>query len=119
MMRVARLNIVVLAVVLGLITVAGCSSEESDSTSTPRTDETSPSSTNPNQTTTNPPIYFGPESPAGQESNWLETPAGHSWWPRFRLFGQRSPCSTRPGSFQTSRRWTDDAPTVLVVEDAA
>jgi ABC-type oligopeptide transport system substrate-binding subunit len=55
MMRVARLNISVLAVVLGLITVAGCSSEESGSTSTPRTEETSsPSSTNPNQTTTTP-----------------------------------------------------------------
>jgi histidine ammonia-lyase len=55
MMRVARLSIFVLAVVLGLITVAGCSSEESGSTSTSRAEEiSSPSSTNPNQTATNP-----------------------------------------------------------------
>jgi hypothetical protein len=32
-------------------------------------------------------IYFGPEAPAGHESNWLETPAGSGWWPWFRFFG--------------------------------
>ena len=32
-------------------------------------------------------IYFGPQAPAGQESNWLYTPAGKGWWPWFRFFG--------------------------------
>jgi hypothetical protein len=32
-------------------------------------------------------IYIGPEAPAGQESNWLFTPAGKAWWTWFRLYG--------------------------------
>ena len=32
-------------------------------------------------------IYFGSKAPAGQESNWLYTPAGQGWWPWFRFFG--------------------------------
>jgi hypothetical protein len=36
-------------------------------------------------------IYFGPEAPAGHESNWLETPAGNGWWPWFRFFGPEDP----------------------------
>jgi hypothetical protein len=36
-------------------------------------------------------IYFGPEAPAGHESNWLETPAGSAWWPWFRFFGPELP----------------------------
>jgi hypothetical protein len=32
-------------------------------------------------------IYFGPQAPAGQESNWIHTPAGNGWWPWFRFFG--------------------------------
>lgn len=36
-------------------------------------------------------IYFGPEAPAGHESNWLETPAGSGWWPWFRFFGPEEP----------------------------
>jgi hypothetical protein len=43
---------------------------------------------NPDGTTD---IYFGPEAPAGHESNWLETPAGSGWWPWFRFFGPEEP----------------------------
>ena len=32
-------------------------------------------------------IYVGPKPPAGQESNWLYTPAGQKWFPWFRLYG--------------------------------
>jgi len=32
-------------------------------------------------------IYIGQKPPAGQESNWLYTPAGQKWFPWFRLYG--------------------------------
>jgi hypothetical protein len=32
-------------------------------------------------------IYFGPKAPAGQELNWIYTPAEKSWFPRFRFYG--------------------------------
>jgi hypothetical protein len=32
-------------------------------------------------------LYIGPKAPVGQESNWLETPAGKGWFPWFRFFG--------------------------------
>jgi hypothetical protein len=32
-------------------------------------------------------IYIGPKAPAGQESNWIFTPAGTSWFPWFRFYG--------------------------------
>lgn len=32
-------------------------------------------------------IYMGPKAPAGQESNWIYTPAGKSWFPWFRFYG--------------------------------
>jgi hypothetical protein len=32
-------------------------------------------------------IYFGPNARAGQESNWIKTPAGKSWFQWFRFFG--------------------------------
>jgi len=32
-------------------------------------------------------IYIGPKAPAGQESNWIFTPAGPSWFPWFRFYG--------------------------------
>jgi len=32
-------------------------------------------------------VYIGPKPPAGQESNWLFTPAGQKWFPWFRLYG--------------------------------
>ena len=32
-------------------------------------------------------IYMGPKAPAGQESNWIPTPEGKSWFPWFRFYG--------------------------------
>jgi len=32
-------------------------------------------------------IYIGPKAPAGQEANWIYTPAGKSWFPWFRFYG--------------------------------
>jgi hypothetical protein len=32
-------------------------------------------------------IYIGPDAPAGQESNWIKTPAGKGWFPWFRFYG--------------------------------
>ena len=32
-------------------------------------------------------IYIGPKPPAGQEANWLYTPAGEKWFPWFRVYG--------------------------------
>ena len=32
-------------------------------------------------------IYIGPKPPAGQEANWLYTPAGQKWFPWFRVYG--------------------------------
>jgi len=32
-------------------------------------------------------LYIGPKPPAGQESNWIYTPAGKSWFPWFRAYG--------------------------------
>ena len=36
-------------------------------------------------------IYFGPKGPAGQESNWIYTPAEKSWFPWFRFYGPEKP----------------------------
>jgi len=32
-------------------------------------------------------VYFGPNPPAGQESNWLYTHPGKKWFPWFRVYG--------------------------------
>ncbi len=32
-------------------------------------------------------IYFAPEAPKGQESNWLQTIPGKSWWIGLRMYG--------------------------------
>jgi len=36
-------------------------------------------------------IYFGPTPPAGQEANWIPTPAGKGWFPFFRFYGPDKP----------------------------
>lgn len=36
-------------------------------------------------------IYFGPESPAGHEANWLQTIPGKGWNMLFRLYGPLEP----------------------------
>ena len=38
-------------------------------------------------------IYFGPKAPAGQESNWIYTPAEKSWFPWFRFYGPDTGCA--------------------------
>lgn len=30
-------------------------------------------------------IWFGPDSPAGHEHNWIQTVPGKSWFPMLRL----------------------------------
>jgi len=32
-------------------------------------------------------LYMGPKAPAGQDSNWILTPAGKSWFSWFRFYG--------------------------------
>jgi hypothetical protein len=36
-------------------------------------------------------IYFGPRSPSGHESNWIQTIPGKSWFTIFRLYGPLAP----------------------------
>jgi hypothetical protein len=36
-------------------------------------------------------LYFGPEAPAGAESNWVETVPGKAWFQLFRLYGPLEP----------------------------
>jgi hypothetical protein len=36
-------------------------------------------------------LYFGPEAPAGRESNWVETIPGKAWFQLFRLYGPLQP----------------------------
>jgi hypothetical protein len=33
-------------------------------------------------------VYFGPQPPAGKESNWVQTVPGKGWHVVLRLFGQ-------------------------------
>ena len=48
-------------------------------------------------------IYFGPEAPAGKESNWLQTIAGKSFFVCLRMYGPTEPWiegSWRPGDVE-------------------
>ena len=49
-------------------------------------------------------LYFGPEAPAGQESNWIETVPGRGFYPMFRLYSPTAPRSTAHGHCRTSSR---------------
>ena len=31
-------------------------------------------------------LYFGPKAPEGIEANWIQTEAGNSWFPLYRLY---------------------------------
>ena len=45
-------------------------------------------------------VYFGPEAPAGKESNWIQTVPGKGWNMLFRLYGPLEPWfdkTWRPG----------------------
>ena len=52
-------------------------------------------------------LYFGPEAPTGQESNWIETVPGRGYYPMFRLYSPTGPCSTARGRCRTSSRCND------------
>lgn len=48
-------------------------------------------------------LYFGPEAPAGMESNWIETVPDKGWFIALRLYGPLEPWfdqSWRPGDIQ-------------------
>ncbi len=48
-------------------------------------------------------IYFSPEAPKGQESNWLQTIPGKSWFIALRMYGPLEPWidqSWRPGEIE-------------------
>lgn len=48
-------------------------------------------------------IYFGPEAPAGQENNWLQTVPGKGWNTILRLYGPLEPWfdqTWRPGEIE-------------------
>ena len=48
-------------------------------------------------------IYFGPESPAGHENNWLQTVPGKGWFTILRLYGALEPWfdkTWRPGEIE-------------------
>ena len=48
-------------------------------------------------------LYFGPQPPAGKESNWLQTVPGKGWWGILRLYGPLEPWfdkTWRPGEFE-------------------
>ena len=36
-------------------------------------------------------VWFGPEAPAGHESNWIQTVPGKGWFPLLRLYGPLEP----------------------------
>ena len=48
-------------------------------------------------------VYFGPEPPAGKESNWIQTVPGKGWWVLLRLYGPLEPWfdqTWRPGEIE-------------------
>ena len=48
-------------------------------------------------------VYFGPEPPAGNEANWLQTVPGKGWFLVLRLYGPLEPWfdkTWRPGEIE-------------------
>ena len=48
-------------------------------------------------------IYFAPKPPQGQESNWLQTVPGKSWFIALRMYGPLQPGidqTWRPGEIE-------------------
>jgi hypothetical protein len=47
-------------------------------------------------------VWFGPEAPAGQEGNWVQTMPGKGWNTILRLYAplQRFDKSWKPGDFE-------------------
>ncbi|MFD2247823.1 DUF1254 domain-containing protein [Pontibacter ruber] len=51
-------------------------------------------------------VYFGPEAPAGKESNWIQTIPGKGWFAMLRLYGPLEPWfdkTWRPGEIEPVR----------------
>jgi hypothetical protein len=51
-------------------------------------------------------IYFGPEAPAGKESNWIQTVPGKGWFTILRLYGPLEQWFTgtwRPGEIEQAQ----------------
>lgn len=51
-------------------------------------------------------VYFGPEAPAGMESNWIQTVPGKGWFTILRLYGALEPWfdkTWRPGEIELVR----------------
>lgn len=51
-------------------------------------------------------VYFGPEAPAGKESNWIQTVPGKGWFTMLRLYGALEPWfdkTWRPGEITLVR----------------
>jgi hypothetical protein len=51
-------------------------------------------------------LYFGPKSPSGHESSWVQTLPGRGWFAYFRIYGPEGPAfdgSWRPGDFAEMR----------------
>jgi hypothetical protein len=51
-------------------------------------------------------VWFGPEAPAGEESNWVQTIPGKGWFMILRLYGPLEPWfngSWRPGDIALVR----------------
>ena len=40
-------------------------------------------------------VYFGPEMPAGEEKNWIQTVQGKGWFPIYKFFGPENPLFDR------------------------
>jgi hypothetical protein len=51
-------------------------------------------------------VYFGPEAPAGMESNWVQTIPGKGWFTLLRLYGPLEPWfdkTWKPGEIELVR----------------
>ncbi len=49
-------------------------------------------------------VYFGPEMPAGQEKNWIQTVPGKGWFPIFRFYGPLEPLFDKTWCCRTSKK---------------
>jgi hypothetical protein len=48
-------------------------------------------------------VYFGPQAPAGNENNWIQTASGKAFWLILRLYGPLEPWfdkTWRPGKIE-------------------
>lgn len=62
-------------------------------------------------------IYIGAKAPAGQESNWIKTPAGAGWFPWFRFYGPEKAVFDKSWKMPDIER--TDGPRGLISYDSA